>query len=365
MRYPLYYTGSLLLACLIVAGHLAGGVGNYLMVIMGFIGLPFLDAWMGRSRWPSESALARISARTAHAYDLALVLAAAVDVALLLWALSIVAAGGMGWGELIGFTISIGLFSGFIGIVVAHEMMHRNGPGYRLAAFGLMSLVIYPHFCIEHVHGHHPRVATQEDPATARRGESFYRFLPRSALAGTAHAWQLERERLARSGRKVLSTRNRLLVSYGAIGVGLGYLATVIGGGVLGFFLAQSAVAIFLLEGINYLEHYGLVRELRDNGRPVPVEIEHSWNSSHILTNLNLFNLGRHPEHHLQSSRPFYRLRHFQEAPQLPHGYATMFLMALAPPLWFRVMDPRLDAYLGSRAAPDLHENEPVAPATA
>jgi alkane 1-monooxygenase len=349
LRYPLNYTGSFFIALFIVVGHYVGGLGNYMMVLLGFLVLPFADARVGYSRWPSESALERITDQHGRHYERALFSAAFVDIALVIWSLWVVSHETLMWWEMLGFTVSIGLFSGYIGIVVAHEMMHRSDAAHRRLGWVLMSLVLYPHFCIEHVFGHHPRVATLDDPATARRGESFYRFLPRSTFGGIASAWRIERERLARIGSGAVSFRNDLLRCYALIALGLWGVWAVFGPTVLGFFLGQAAVAVTLLEGINYLEHYGLLRPLRDNGRPVPVGPEHSWNSSHFLTNINLFNLGRHPEHHMQGNRAFYRLRHFDEAPQLPYGYATMFLIALVPPLWFRTMNGRLDAYLGAR----------------
>lgn len=363
MRYPLNYTGSLFIALLIVIGHYAGGPGHFVMPLLGFLLLPWADARVGLSQWPSPSALERISPRQARGYERAVVAAAFVDIALVLWALWVVAHEAMVWWQLMGLTISVGLFSGYIGIVVAHEMMHRTDAGHRLLGWILMSLALYPHFCIEHVYGHHPRVATREDPATARRGESFYAFLPRSVFGGMASAWRIERERLARAKTGI----HQLLIAYGLIALVLAALWFGLGPRVLGFFAAQAAIAVVLLEGINYLEHYGLLRAVRDNGRPVPVGPEHSWNSSHFLTNINLFNLGRHPEHHMQGSRAFYRLRHFDEAPQLPYGYATMFLIALVPPLWFRHMDRRLDEYLvgHTSANANLSEGSPAAPINA
>lgn len=357
MRYPLNYTGSLFIALIIVLGHYAGGIGHFAMPLLGFLVLPFADARVGLSRWPAPHSLEAITPRQERGYERSLMLAAFVDIALVAWALWVVSSEALLWWEYLGLTFSIGLFSGYIGIVVGHEMMHRMDAAHRGIGWVLMSLALYPHFSVEHVYGHHPNVATLKDPATARRGEHFYAFLPRSAFGGMASAWRIERERLRRAGSGVLSFGNGLLIAWVAIAVGLAAIWFGIGPLAFAFFVGQAVVAVILLEGINYLEHYGLLRALRENGRPVPVGPEHSWNSSHFLTNINLFNLGRHPEHHMQGNRAFYRLRHFDEAPQLPYGYATMFLIALLPPLWFRIMDRRLDAYTAasrSAAEPDF-----------
>ena len=355
MRYPLNYTGSLFIALIIVLGHYAGGIGHYAMPLLGFIVLPFADARVGLSRWPAPHSLDGITSQQERGYERSLMMAAFVDIALVLWALWVVSSETLLWWEYLGLTVSIGLFSGYIGIVVGHEMMHRMDGPHRGLGWVLMSLALYPHFCIEHVYGHHPNVATLKDPATARRGEHFYAFVPRSMFGGMASAWRIEQERLRRAGSGV----NWLLVAWLAIAAGLAAVWFELGALPFWFFVGQAAVAVILLEGINYLEHYGLLRALRENGRPVPVGPEHSWNSSHFLTNINLFNLGRHPEHHMQGNRAFYRLRHFDEAPQLPYGYATMFLIALVPPLWFRVMDRRLDDYLAGRAASEPEASSP------
>lgn len=362
MRYPLNYTGSLFIALIIVLGHYAGGIGHFAMPLLGFLVLPFADARVGMSRWPAPHSLEAITPRQERGYERSLMLAAFVDIALVLWALWAVSWETMLWWESLALTFSIGLFSGYIGIVVGHEMMHRMDAGHRGIGWVLMSLALYPHFCVEHVYGHHPNVATLKDPATARRGEHFYAFLPRSMFGGMASAWRIERERLHRAGSGALSLGNGLLIAWVAIVAGLAGIWFGLGPLAFAFFVGQAVVAVILLEGINYLEHYGLLRALRDNGRPVPVGPEHSWNSSHFLTNINLFNLGRHPEHHMQGNRAFYRLRHFDEAPQLPYGYATMFLISLVPPLWFKVMDKRLDEYLAGRRDFDAASDASSAP---
>ena len=207
-----------------------------------------------------------------------------------------------------------------------------------------MTSVTYPHFCVEHVEGHHRNVGTPADPATARLGESVYRFVPRSVLGGLASAWRIERRRAARLGLRRWSWRDRrvrmgLLTAalYAAVALAFGWA------GVL-FFAAQSAVAVGQLEVINYLEHYGLSRREVGPGRYERVGAEHSWESAHRLTAWYLFNLPRHADHHARASRPYWNLDHSEASPQLPWGYSTVFLMALVPPLWRRVMDPRVPA---------------------
>lgn len=332
MRYPSAYFVSLGIALCMILGHLAGGPGHFALPILGFLFLPVADRIAGISRWPSAAALDRITPARERLYDLATIAAAGATLGILGWALWTIAHEPMAWWEKAGLMVSTGMFTGYVGIVVAHDLMHRADRPHRLLAWILMSAVAYPHFCIEHVDGHHPRVATPEDPATARRGESFYAFVPRSILGGLLSALRLDWKPVALA---------YLLVAAAIVAIGhwLGRDALVL-------FAVQAAIAVLLLEGINYLEHYGLVRQKRASGHYEAVGPGHSWDCSYFLTNINIFNLGRHTDHHAHARRPYYRLRHVEETPHLPYGYATMFLIALVPPLWFRVMDRRLDDWM-------------------
>ncbi|MBC7987115.1 MAG: alkane 1-monooxygenase [Sphingomonadaceae bacterium] len=345
MRHPVTYFVALVIALTVVGGFYLGGFGFYAVPIAGFVLLPPIDVWRGHSRWPSEKALARLSDRAARLFERALPLAAWTSIGLLAWALWAVSVTPLAWWQLLGLILSIATTSGLIGIVVAHELMHRSRPGQRRLGFLLMALVGYAHFCVEHVRGHHARVATREDPATARAGESIYAFVPRSIFQGLVSGWRLEAERLRRVGRPVLSVHNDILVWHLftlALALAIWWL---LGPTSLLLFVAQAVLAVTLLEMINYIEHYGLLRTRGPDGAFERVRPAHSWNSSHLLTNVNLFNLGRHSDHHQQSNRPFYKLRHHDEAPQLPYGYSGMFLLALVPPLWFRIMDSELAAF--------------------
>jgi alkane 1-monooxygenase len=327
---------------LVVAGISMGAWWSGAAIAFVFGVVPVLDAWVGRDTKNGAPG-------TAHArfFDVPLVLWAIVQLGVQSWWIARVAAqaalGGLGAADFLA-AASVGLMAGGIGITVAHELMHRPSRPERALAEVLMSAVTYTHFCIEHVHGHHRHVATPRDPASSRLGESVYQFLPRTIVGGLVGAWSIEAERMRRVGAPVISPRNRMLryaavqlVIYATLGVTLGAVAMLL-------WALQSIVGVVLLEVINYVEHYGLRRRELSPGKYERVLPRHSWNSSHQVTNWLLFNLQRHSDHHFLASRPYDVLRHYDEVPQLPAGYATMVLMALVPPLWHRVMDPRARA---------------------
>ena len=329
----------------VVAGYVGGGGWTFLTAISIYAVIPLADAAIGTD--PSNSPHTEVADRRRAvsqglAYKLPAWLAAPVHVALVVWALWVVATGSLTTVELIGFAVSVGLAGGALGITVAHELMHRRIGSERALAYILMGAASYAHFCIEHVHGHHRHVGTARDPATPRRGESVYAFWPRTILGGARSAWRIEAERQRRRGRPTVNPHNRMVrvglaqsAVYAAVWAALGWPAVA-------FFAAQGLIAVLELETVNYLEHYGLVRRETERGRFEPIAVHHSWNSSHRLTGWFLFNLPRHADHHLEEGRRYQQLRHFDDSPQLPTGYAGMTLLALVPPLWRRVMDPRI-----------------------
>jgi alkane 1-monooxygenase len=333
MRNPLSYFAAVAVAACLILGGFAGGVGFYVMPISGFLILPFADHIKGVSRWPTESALTAITPARERAYSAAPVAAFAATFIVLGWGLWASTWPLQTW-ERVGLILSVGMFTGFIGIVTAHELMHRASALHRAMAWMLMSAALYPHFCVEHIMRHHVHMATPEDHATARRGQSLYAFLPGTVLLGLLSAIRFK-------PAKVLGTYAVLLALLVAIHRWLGADALILA-------LLQALFAILLLEGINYLEHYGLLRARRPDGRYEAPGPGHSWDTSNYLTNTNIFNLGRHTDHHSNARRPYYRLRHIDAAPQLPFGYAAMFMIALVPPLWFRIMDRRLDEWHSS-----------------
>ena len=246
----------------------------------------------------------------------------------------------------IGLASTVGIVAG-IGINTAHELGHKRDRAERWLSKVALAQSGYGHFFIEHNRGHHVRVATPEDPASARYGESFWRFLPRTVSGSLTSAIGLERARLEREGRGFFTPRNDLLSAWAMTVVLFGGLTLAFGPVVLPYLVGQAILGFFLLEVVNYLEHYGLLRAKREDGRYERTRPEHSWNSNNVASNVLLYHLQRHSDHHANPTRRYQALRHFDEAPQLPTGYAGMIVLAAIPPLWRRVMDPRLLAHYG------------------
>ena len=248
--------------------------------------------------------------------------------------------------EDIGLALTVGMVSG-IAINTAHELGHKRDSLERWLSRVALAQSGYGHFYIEHNRGHHVRVATPEDPASARLGESFYAFWPRTVIGSLRSAWELEGERLARMGRGRLSFQNDILGAWAMTVVLFAALAIAFGPIVLPFLVLQAFVGFSLLEVVNYLEHYGLLRQRREDGRYERTRPEHSWNSNNVASNVLLYHLQRHSDHHANPIRRYQALRHVEEAPQLPTGYAGMIVLAVLPPLWRRLMDRRLLAHYG------------------
>jgi len=262
------------------------------------------------------------------------------------WALSVVPRVlTFHWLNVAGFVISLGVVGGILAINVGHELIHRNNKAERFLGGLLLATVCYGVFKVEHVRGHHLRVATLDDPATARLGESVYHFVPRSIFGTYLHGWRLESERLARAGFAGISSvlRNEAL-HWSAVSVVFAVAAFAwTGGAGLAVFLLGSLAAIIELELVNYIEHYGLVRTRDAAGVLEPVRYAHSWDYSGWLTNALLINLQRHSDHHAHGGRAFGALNAHPEAPQLPASYDAMLVTALIPPLYRRIVDKKID----------------------
>ena len=237
---------------------------------------------------------------------------------------------------------AVGMSGGSIGITTAHELIHRQNKYMRGIGVLLLVLCCYGHFRIEHVYGHHKHVATKEDPATARRGENFYFYFIRCVINSVISSWNIEKNILDKKNINTLSLQNRML-HYFVLEIIFLFIAFFIAGiNGLVFVIFHSFVSILLLELVNYIQHYGLERKM-ENGKYERFTDHHSWNSRHISANWSTFNLGLHAEHHQSASKHYPLLSQEEKVIEMPANYSIMLIMALIPPLWFFVMDKKIN----------------------
>jgi alkane 1-monooxygenase len=241
----------------------------------------------------------------------------------------------------VALAVFAGLTSG-LAINSGHELGHKNSKFEKWLAKVALAAAAYGHFSVEHNRGHHKDVSTPGDVASARMGESIYRFALREIPGAFVRAWQIEKERLTARGRPLWHYSNPILQSYSITAALSVVLILWLGWQALPFLLIHNVFAYWQLTSANYIEHYGLLRKQGDDGRYEPCQPHHSWNSNHILSNLILFHLERHSDHHTHPLRRYQSLRHFDDLPSLPNGYLGMYVLAYLPWLWFRVMDRRL-----------------------
>jgi alkane 1-monooxygenase len=316
--------------------------------------IPLADALLGPdTRNPPEAALKTLEADAY--YRLVVVAFIPFQFAATWWGCALAADGGLSAAGWVGLVLTVGGING-VAINTAHELGHKRPGWERWLARVTLAPVAYGHFYVEHNRGHHVRVATPEDPASARMGESFWAFLPRTMACSVVSAWKLEARRLAAKSLPPVHWSNQVLQAWAMTLVLYAALALWFGPPVLAFLVVQAFYGASLLEVVNYIEHYGLLRAERADGRREPCDARHSWNSSHVLSNLFLYQLQRHSDHHAHPGRRYQALRHCDESPQLPSGYAGMILLAYVPALWFRVMDPRVVAhYAGDVTRANVH----------
>jgi alkane 1-monooxygenase len=325
-------------------GFALGPAGAWLTVAITPAGLLALDGLLGEDRAPPP-------ARDRWLHRLLPRLYIPLQLAIMLWAAVAVSKPGVGLAAAMGLTASVGVAGGIFGMLCAHEMVHSRSRAERGLGLLMLASVGYMHFRIAHIHGHHRHAASWDDPASARPGESVFAFVPRSIAGQWREAWTFERERLARQGRRLMSRGNRL-IHYLVVEVIVAGAVVSLGPRAAAFWLAQAALAIVLLELFNYVAHYGLIRRRLPSGALERIAPRHSWNVSRRMNNWSLFNMGRHADHHRSGSRAYQRLEHVADAPELPCGYAGAIFLALAPPLWRRVMDRRATAWNEAVAEP-------------
>jgi len=335
------YLSPFLLYYAAIASFLNSGFVVWLPLIYSWFLIPLIELFIK----PDESNLSEAEEELAKkniGYDLLLYLVVPFQYFALGLFLYVTSFWNQGWIDMIGKTFVMGLLCGVMGINVGHELGHRSHKGEQLLAKILLLSSLYLHFFIEHNKGHHKRVGTREDPASARYGEMLYAFYFRTVIFSYISAWKIAGRDSRKKGNQAFSLHNEVLQFHliqiafiGAVFFFFGWLTTLL-------FLVAAVQGILLLETVNYIEHYGLQRKQIAGGKYERAMPAHSWNSNHIIGRVMLFELSRHSDHHYMASRKYQVLRHHDRSPQMPTGYPGMMLLSTIPPLWFRVMNPRI-----------------------
>lgn len=312
----------------------------FLPLLFIYTALPVIDWIIGRDNAnPPEEIVPQLQADTYYKWlTVATVPMHFLVLIIMAW---FVASHALSWPSILACAAMAGIYNGFA-INTAHEMGHKDTVMEKVLARITLAVPAYGHFCVEHNAGHHRDVATPEDPASARMGESIYRFMRREIPGCLRRGIAVERARLAKQGKPFWHVDNHLLQSYALSILLQGGLVVVFGWIMVPFLMVHNVMAWFQLTSANYIEHYGLLRAKLANGRYERCQPHHSWNANFIATNLMLFHLQRHSDHHAHPMRRYQSLRNFEGIPELPNGYFGMFLLAYFPPLWFKVMDPML-----------------------
>ena len=319
-------------------------LASWLPLFALFVVLPLADYLVGRDRHnPARSELAVLEAQ--RYYRVLTLLCLPAYLAALFYSGNYFATAGLSFSGKLGWLISQGVVGGIVAINVAHELIHKANKLEQAAGGILLASVCYGGFKVEHVRGHHVHVSTPEDASSAQFGENVYRFVSQSVPRNVVAAFKLEAERLRKLNLPTWHWKNELLLWHGLSALLCVTFITWLGWTGALFFVSQSIVAFVTLEIINYIEHYGLERQRLESGRYERTTHLHSWNSNYLLTNLLLFQLQRHSDHHENPRRRYQALLHYDASPQLPGGYASMFLLALVPPLWFALINPRVRAH--------------------
>lgn len=336
----LRYLAAYLIPLTCFAGLYLGGWASPGALYVGFLIVPFIELFVPAAPRPQKEAVLQHKSRLLF-FDYLLYLNVPllyINAGYFVW---ILGNREMTTAELVFSVINVGILFGVSGINVAHELGHREGSFDRWMARLLLLPVLYSHFTLEHNYGHHLKVGTHEDPATARKNEPIYQFYVRSVVQGYLNAWKIGFRRLNVQGKP--KWMHEVLWAHVAQMLLLTAIVVVSGPENLIPFISAALIGILSLESVNYIEHYGLRRQQMASGRYEPMSERHSWNSDHELGRIMLFELVRHADHHYQTSRKYQALRHLDRSPQLPFGYPMSIIVALIPPVWFRVMNPRVD----------------------
>ena len=338
IKYLLAYTGPI---SAIIALYYQG-LFSYSTVIYAYIMIPILELIISNQREDDEFNDSEKESRLKNRFfDLMLYFNLPLTFGVLGWGFSIISSHSLETYEVIGLTISLGIILSSNGINVAHELGHRNSIIEKTLSKLLLIPSLYMHFFIEHNFGHHKNVATNEDPATAKKNQSLYSFWITSVIGQYLNAWRIQLKLLKQNGSSFFSIKNDMLFYTLFQLIYLSMLYNFFGLFTLFIAVLVAVISFLLLETINYIEHYGLLRK-KINGRYEKVQTIHSWNSNHFVGRIVLYELTRHSDHHYRTSKKYQILENKKESPQLPFGYPTSMLISMIPPLWYRLMNPRL-----------------------
>ena len=339
LKYLMSYT----IAIVTIVGILLGGGYAYMTVIYAFVFIPALEMLLKESNEEMSDEVKKNRSMDIF-FDILLYLNIPLVFSIFFLSLNLLLYSSSSF-EIVGIIASTSIMMATNGINVAHELGHRKSFFSRTCSKLLLMPSQYMHFYIEHNFGHHVNVGTAEDPATAKYKQSLYSFWITSVIGQYIGAWKLQLKLLKISKYKFFSIKNdmmfyvifQLMFIY-LIYFNYGITVTI-------YSLIISVISFLFLETINYIEHYGLSRKKDENGRYERVKTIHSWNSNHVVGRLVLYELTRHSDHHFISSKKYQVLESIDESPQLPYGYPTSILLSMVPPLWFKIMNPRVESY--------------------
>lgn len=335
------YLSPLILYLLVFRAFRCHGWEVWLPMVFSWIVIPGAELFIKPDDHNLSAAEEEVAKKNI-AYDIMLYIIVPMQfTALYFFLQSMQETGLTGWDRA-GRILSMGMCCGIFGINVGHELGHRIHLYEQWMAKALLSTSLYMHFFIEHNRGHHKRVATPEDPSSARFNEPVYSFYFRTIIFSYLSAWHIAGRECRKRGHSVFSLHNEMIQAH-LLQLSLLILVYYFfGGTALICFLIAALIGILLLETVNYIEHYGLSRKQTGQGVYERTMPHHSWNSNHVIGRIMLFELSRHSDHHYLASRKYQVLRHHDDSPQLPTGYPGSMLLALIPPLWFRVMNKRI-----------------------
>lgn len=314
---------------------------SYAALVYAFVVIPFLELLLGEDTINDPKALVVEKKKTAD-YDWWLYINLPIVYGLLIWSLVTVTSTPLKTYELIGLILSLGVCLGTNGINVAHELGHRKKGYEKIMAKTLLLPSLYMHFFIEHNWGHHSYAATEKDPATARYNQTVFSFWISSVCRQYLNAWRIQKQLNTDAERGFLSVKNDMLWYTLIQAIYLTVLLLLFGVKALLFACLAAVVGFLLLETVNYIEHYGLLRKKLESGRYEAVRAIHSWNSNHVMGRIVLYELTRHSDHHYKASKKYQTLVCHEAAPQMPFGYPTSMVISFFPPLWFRLMNKRI-----------------------